>query len=280
MFKKSTLLLNLAMAIAFLQSLTLKVNANEIVKLEGDIKLKREGESDFQPANILDSLNYKDEFQVGTDSLVMIRCSNIRKAIVEQPGEYIVSNYCEEGKATKVVDNNNKFRPPTEDLSQIPYIISPRNSSIFPEEITIKWNQVVDASSYKVVIEDWEVETTDTEIVYTGEPLTPGFYFVSVEANNGESSGDVGFNIVDKEQAQLIQTEAEQIRQEGLESEAEKFILAKFYQDNNLHILAIEILEDLVAAGSQTKNVYLLLEDIYDQVGLELEAYDLSQQIM
>ena len=45
-------------------------------------------------------------------------------------------------------------------------------------------------------------------------------------------------------------------------------------------MLAVEILEDLLQSGSQTKNVYLLLADIYKQVGLETEAYDLAQQAL
>lgn len=273
-------LLNAIIINIILLSKNSSVDANEIVKLNGDIKLKRSEETEFKPASFLDTLNYEDEFQVGANSSVMIRCSNTNKSVIDQTGTYLVSSYCDKGEATKVIDNNNTFRPPTEDLSQTPYIISPRNSSIFPEEITIKWNQVAEATKYIVKIEDWQAETTNTEIIYTGEPLTPGFYFLSVEADNGESSGDVGFSTIDDEQAQSIQAEAVKIKQEGLEAEAEKFILAKFYQDNNLHMLAIEVLEDLLAAGSQTKNIYLLLANLYEKVGLESEAYGLSQQAM
>ncbi len=127
---------------------------------------------------------------------------------------------------------------------------------------------------------EWETETTDTKVIYTGKPLTPGFYFVSVEADNGEFSGNVGFIVIEKRQAQLIREEAEKIKQEGLDKEAEVFILARFYRSNDLKMLAIEVLEDLVGSGSQTKNIYLLLANIYDQVGLEIEAYERSQQAL
>ncbi|MEL6442199.1 MAG: hypothetical protein AAFQ80_23505 [Cyanobacteria bacterium J06621_8] len=275
-----TIVLNITIVIAFLQGSTQKADANEIVKLKGDIRLRKNGENEFQPANFLDSLSYEDEFQVGTNSSLMIRCSNTHKPVIEQPGTYLVSNYCDEGEATEVLENNIRFRPPTEDLSHTPYIISPRNSSIFPEEITIKWNPVASATSYTVRIDDWEAETTNTEIVYTGETLNPGFHFVSVEADNGESSGDIGFTIINLEQAQLIQQGVTKIRQEGLEIEAEKFILARFYRNKGFHMSAIEILEDLVATGNQTKNVYLLLINLYEQVGLESEAYEISQQVI
>jgi Tfp pilus assembly protein PilF len=43
-------------------------------------------------------------------------------------------------------------------------------------------------------------------------------------------------------------------------------------------MLAIEILEDLVRSGSQTQNVYLLLADIYEEIGLKIEAYELYRK--
>lgn len=256
------------------------VNANEIVKLSGNIELKRKGETDFQPANFLDTLSYEDEFQVDTNSWVVIRCSNTDKPRIEKPGIHLVSKYCPEGEETGPLDNNRTFRPPTEDLTQTPYIISPRNSSIFPEQITIKWNRVSEVTNYRVQLGEWETETTNIEVLYTGEPLTPGFYFVSIEADNGVSSGNVGFTVIDKEQAQLVREEAEKIKQEGLDQEAEAFILARFYQSHKLNMLAIEVLESLVKSGSQTQNVYLLLAEIYKQVGLKLEAYERFEQAL
>ncbi len=257
------------------------VNANEIIKLSGDIKLKRkveQGETEFEPANFLDTLNYQDEFEVGANSWVVIRCSNTDKPKIEQAGTYLVSKYCPEGEATEPLNNNRTFRPPTEDLTQTPYIISPRNSWILPKQITIKWNRVSEATNYKIKVGEWQKKTTDTEVVYTGEPLTPGSYFVSVEADNGESSEDILFVVINEEQAKLVQEKAEEIKQEGLEQEAEAFILARFYRSHKLNMLAIEVLEDLVRSGSQTKNIYLLLADIYDKVGLKLEAYERSEQ--
>jgi hypothetical protein len=215
----------------------------------------------------------QDELQLGANSWVVIRCGNTDKSKIEQSGTYLISKYCPEGKKTVVIDNNNRFRPPTEDLTQIPYIISPRISSIFPEPIIIKWNPISEVNSYQVKLGEWERKNNKTEITYAGKPLTPGYYSVSVEADNGQSSGDVGFVILDERKAQAIQKEAEKIKQEGLDKEAEAFILARFYRSNDLKMLALEVLEDLVRSGSQTKNVYLLLADIYDEVGLKVEAY-------
>lgn len=274
------ILLSLTVFGIILLGLKQSANANEIVKLSGDIQLKRRGESEFEPAIFLDTVNYEDKLQVSANSWVVIRCGNTDKPKIEQPGTYLVSKYCPEGEATEPLNNNRTFRPPTEDLTQTPYIISPRNSSIFPEQITIKWNRVSEATNYRVQVGEWETETTDTKVIYTGEPLTPGFNFVSVEADNGESSGDVGFTVIEERQAQLIREEAEKIKQEGLDKEAEAFILARLYRSYKLNMLAIEVLEDLVRSGSQTKNIYLLLANIYDEVGLEVEGYERSQQAL
>jgi hypothetical protein len=276
--KSIKILFKLTIFSVILLGLNQSTNANEIIKLSGDIKLKRNGDNKFKLANFLDTINYEDEFQVGTNSWVVIRCDNTDKPKIEQPGTYLVSKYCPEGERTTVIDNNGTFRPPTEDLTQTPYIISPRSSSIFPEQITIKWNPISGATKYQVKLGEWQTETTNTEVLYTGKSLTPGYYSVSVEADNGESSGDVGFVIIDERQAQTIQKEAEKIKQEGLDKEAEAFILARFYRSKDLKMLAIKVLEDLVRSGSETKNVYLLLADIYDEVGLKLEANELYKK--
>ena len=73
---------------------------------------------------------------------------------------------------------------------------------------------------------------------------------------------------------------AKEIKKEGLGTEAEAFVLANFYYGNDLKMLAIENLEYLVRSGSKNKNVYLLLADIYKQVGLETEAYNLAQKAL
>lgn len=274
------ILFNLIIFSLILLGLNQSAEANEIVELDGNIKFKRNGESKFQPANFLDTIDYEDELQVGANSWVIIRCDNTDKPKIEQPGTYLVSKYCPKGKKTVVMDNNGTFRPPTEDLSQIPYIISPRNSAIFPEQIIIKWNPVSKATSYQVKVGKWQTKTTKTEVLYTGKPLTPGFYSVSIKANNGQSSGDVGFVIINEQQAQSVQEEAGKIKQEGLDKEAEAFILARFYRSQDLKMLAIKVLEDLVRSGSQTKNVYLQLADLYDEVGLKLEAYERHKQAL
>lgn len=274
-------LFTLTLIIIALFGLNQNANANRILELEGDVKFK-EKDNEFQLADLYEHLSYEDKLQIGADSSVVIRCRNTDKKTIIEPGRHSVSKICPPGELAEVIEdeNDHRLRPPTADLSQTPYIISPRNSSIFPEEITIKWNPVSDANSYTVKIEDWEAKTTNTEIIYSGEPLAPGFYFVSVKADNGESSGDVGFIVIDEQQAQFIREEASKIKQEGLETEAEEFILAEFYQDNDLHMLAIEILENLVATGNETKNIYSLLADIYNKVGLESEAYEFNKQAM
>lgn len=278
--KSIILLFNLIVFSLILLESNQNVNANEIIKISGDIKLKRKGDNKFQLANLLDTVNYEDELQIGANSWVVIRCSNTDKPKIEKPGTYLVSKYCLEGEKTERIDNNDTFRPPTEDLTQTPYIISPRISSIFPKQITIKWNPIPEANNYQVKLGEWQTKTSKTEITYVGKPLAPGYYSVSVEADNGQSSGDVGFVIIDARNAQVIQKKAEKIKQEGLDKEVETFILARFYCSNDLNMLAIKVLEDLVRSGSKTKNVYLLLADVYDDVGLKVEAYKYQKQAL
>ena len=55
-------------------------------------------------------------------------------------------------------------------------------------------------------------------------------------------------------------------------------ILAYLYRGKELNAEAIEVLEALVKAGSQTTTVYQLLGDIYQQIGWSLMAKEVYRQ--
>ena len=169
-------------------------------------------------------------------------------------------------------------------LQQLPYLISPRNTNVFNESLTILWNQVSGASQYKVKVGDWERETKETQIVYDGE-LEPGeFYSVTVVADNGATSTqeDDGQNswfiVLEDEEAKTFREQVAVIQQQELSQEQKGLILAYFYRGKELNAEAIQVLEGLVKSGNQTATVYQLLGDIYRQVGLNLMAKEVYQQ--
>ena len=256
---------------------------NLIINFSGDVKVKKDEWSQWQKADSVRTLSPNDQIEIGTNSSATIYCSDLSEWTINEPGTYWLYDGCSPGEATlKLPNSNNDTRRPggikEQALQSIPYIITPRNTSILNNQPTIRWNTVPGATQYKVIVEDWEAETSETEIVYTGELEAEFFYFVSVVADNSSSSEDeaeVGFMVLDehKEKDTLVHIEA--IKQQGLTKEVEGLVLAHLYRGNDLNAEAIEILEESIQVGSKQVSVYQLLGDIYQQVGLSLEAKEI-----
>ena len=180
-------------------------------------------------------------------------------------------------------DTRRFYNITEERLQQLLYIIAPRQTLVFNDSLTLRWNDVSGATQYRVRVGDWERQTDETQIVYDGE-LKPGeFYTVKIVADNGTASTDEDggqyswFIVLEEEEAKTLQELAGAIELQENE-EGEGLILAYFYRGNGLNAKAIEILEGLVKSGTQTTTVYRLLGDIYQQVGLNLMAKAVYRQ--
>lgn len=255
-------------------------------EFKGNVQVKKAQQSQFQQANAgITTLSSDDQIKLGSNASVTIYCSNLNQWTVTQPGTYSVSQGCPAGEAIIVLcpDCNNRTRRPLgtkeERLQQLPYLISPRNTLVFNNSLTLRWNGVSEATSYTVKVGDWEEQTNGTQILYDGE-LKPGeFYPVRVVADNGVSSTDEDndgqyswFIVLEEGEAKALQEQVAVINQQELSKEQEGLILAYLYRGEELNAEAIEVLEALVKSGSQTTTVYQLLGDIYQQIGLSLMA--------
>ncbi|GGA27005.1 hypothetical protein CYANOKiyG1_43170 [Okeania sp. KiyG1] len=263
---------------------------HHIIDVRGNVQVKKAQWKDFYQAESGITLSGEDKIKLGSNASVTVYCSDRNKWTVEQPGTYLVSEGCPEGEAVirSCPDcNNDTRRPPgikEEGLQQLPYVISPRNTNVFNDSLTIRWNEVSGATQYKVQVGDWEGETRETQIVYDGE-LEPGeFYAVEIVADNGVASTDEDdgqnswFIVLEEEEAETLREKVAAIAQDELTQEQEGLILAYFYRGNELNAEAIQVLEGLVKSGSQTATVYQLLGDIYQRVGLNLMAKEVYQQ--
>ena len=163
-------------------------------------------------------------------------------------------------------------------------MISPRNTYIFNDSLTIRWNEVSGATNYKVKVEDWERETKDNQIIYDGELESGEYYRMTVVADNGAASKDeddtrtIWFIVLEDQEAKTLREQVEAIEQDELSQDQKGLILAHFYIKNQLYFEAIQVLEELVKSGSQALSVHKLLGDIYQQVGLSLMAKEIYQQ--
>ncbi|HLP89824.1 MAG TPA: tetratricopeptide repeat protein [Nostocaceae cyanobacterium] len=160
---------------------------------------------------------------------------------------------------------------------KIPYLISPRNTSISTLQPTLRWNSVKGATSYQVQIlgpeVDWTTKVNQSEVVYSGnQPLKPGFrYRVIITASNGASTKDKdnsGFTVLSDADTQRVKTDIGNLEQQLLSNEVKNLTLAHLYRTNNLNADAIELLEGLTKKGNKTTAVYQLLGNIYQQIAL------------
>ncbi|NEP78785.1 MAG: tetratricopeptide repeat protein, partial [Okeania sp. SIO3B3] len=265
--------------------------AHILIDVRGNVQVKKVQWKDFHKAESGITLSGEDKIKLGSNASVTVYCSDRNRWTVEQPGTYLVSKGCSEGEAVIRLCpdcNNDKLRPPSikeETLQQLPYVISPRDTYVFNDSLTIRWNEVSGATNYTVMVEDWEGETNETQILYDGE-LEPGEpYFVTVVADNGATSKQEDedyyyswFTVLEEEEAKTLREQVAVIKQQKLSQEQEGLILAYFYREKKLNFEAIQVLEGLVKSESQKETVYKLLGDIYRQVGLSLMAKEVYQQ--
>ncbi|NEP87369.1 MAG: tetratricopeptide repeat protein [Okeania sp. SIO2C2] len=260
-----------------------------LIDVRGNVQVKKAQWKGFIQAESGITLSSEDKIKLGSNASVTVYCSDRNQWTETQAGTYLVSKGCPEGETVIRLcpDCNNDTRRPSgkkeERLKQLPYLISPRNTLVFNDSLTLRWNRVSGASQYKIKVGDWEGQTQETQIVYDGE-LEPGeFYTVRVVADNGVASTDEDdgqyswFIVLEEEEAKTLQ---EQVGAIALQEnpEREGLVLAYFYRGNELNAKAIQVLEGLVKSGSQTTTVYQLLGDIYQQVGLSLMAKEVYQQ--
>ena len=270
---------------------------NLISEIEGDIKLKRSQGNSYQKANIGDLLNPSDQLQLGAGASATVMCDNLTFWRVPAVKVSLVSDGC--GSNPSIIFRPNSLRSPSRAPNEeIPYIISPRNTALLTNRPILRWNAVAGATRYRVRVQDagltleWQMETSQTQIEYTGKPplQTNSNYSVIVEIDTGDSSAeeqgtDLSFTLLDAQKAESVRIQVAKLKQQKLTQEVEGLAIAYLYQSYNLKAEAIELLEGLMKQGSQTTAASQLLGDLYLQVGLKkkkksayLQALELAKR--
>lgn len=252
----------------------------------GQVLLKREGWSDYHPTDAGTELYDGDLLNPTRGTIVHILCAD-RKTIVLVPAGVISSamTHCPAQSISFSRRKSNIIGIRAEINTLIPYIISPRRTSLLNDKPKLCWNAVFGATRYTVRVRGpkrviWETQVSGNEVVYTGEPpLEPGVeYLLIVETDNGASSKDepvpgaLKFKLLNETDAQLVRADLEQLTKHELADEAQALSQAYLYLRYELRAEAIETLEAIASKGSQIAGVYRTLGDVYRQVGLNLLA--------
>lgn len=256
----------------------------QIIQLLGNVQVKRAYGSLIRPITGI-PIYPGDELLTANGAQVVVQCTDL--TVWSVPGGKNQVNPC----ATPSEDSQDAKCSPglvscpdrggaiAWNNPAIPYLISPRRTTLLNNKPTFRWHPVANATSYKVRVRgedvDWQTQVNDTEISYSGEtPLTPGVYYLwTVETRDRgsveENIPGLGVRILDSQTQAQIKTAASQIlANDQLNPEAKALSLVNLYLSYDLKQNAIETLDNLVSQGNPTAAIYHQLGQLYRQVGL------------
>jgi hypothetical protein len=248
-----------------------------VTGVKGNVQVQRQGQKQ-QKVFFGYRLKTADRLVVRKGETVTVLCQNLRLATLQQVGTFEVAKVCQvSGRSVlKSLNQDRIGTKPLMDLT-IPYIISPRDTTVVEAQPLLRWNPVTGSKKYQVTVTgpevNWETMVNETHVKYGGSmPLKPGIrYRVTVTAENGESSqknGVTGFSRLEDELVQQVQADITTVQQQDLSEEAKVLAIAHIERSNNLNAGAIDRLEQWLGQGNRSAAVYQLLGDLYWQVGL------------
>lgn len=254
--------------------------------------LKRVGWRDFYAVGWGTVLHRGDLLQAGAQEDVKIVCDTLTLTHLSAGTTKSVTDLCPpQPEVVTILKSGeysiNKSRGGL--MSDLPYIITPRQSLVSTTTPHVRWNPVPNATVYTVRIigHDWHTTTTDTALL--APPLQRGqVYQVVVEATNGdwvrssqeENLPRTGFLLIESDDAQRI--EGLQMRVQALELDSAEFnyTLAILYQTEQLYSEAITHLHNTIDNTQQSGRVHLLLGDLYRRISLESDAITAYNQAL
>lgn len=257
-----------------------------ILLATGRVLLKRNGWSSYHPTSAGTALYSDDLLQPDLGVKVIVICPNLTKWRVPAGEPSSLNEGCQ-GPGILIRPNSLAITTTYGGSnSLIPYIVSPRSTSVLTDKPILRWNAVPGVANYTVKLSSqngviWSQKVSGTQVVYPGTPpLKPGVaYSLLVEAANGKSSQDEGttglqFNLLDQQQVQQVRDSVEGLDKQGLPDEVKALYLVDLYRERKFNLIAeaIATLEALVVKSNKTPIFYRTLGDLYWQVGLKLLA--------
>lgn len=158
-----------------------------------------------------------------------------------------------------------------------PVLTNPYSRVLIDDRPTLKWNPVIDATSYTVYLSgknvDWAEKVESTKLPY---PINqPGLqygntYKIVVVANRGDSSINdsvAAVSLLSKDDIEQLQKTAKQIEDLNLPKNEEAFYLDSLYMSKSLIDKSIELLKSQIAQ-SQDPRLHRILGDRYFEAGV------------
>ena len=270
-------------------STSMRTDYSLLLAVKGDLTLKREGWTDYHSTAFGAIIHHGDLLYPSAGAEAVILCADLTVSRIPPGVPVGILQHCQPppepilrrgesniGQTRSVVDTG------------IPFIITPRKTRLLESPVALRWNDIVGANSYDVLLRNlstgetlWETSVSTAEAIFPGFPYLESdvSYLVVVTADDGTSSLDevapgLGFTVLDDEEVLQLEGRASQLDDLGLDPEAEALARAHLYASSELNDAAIRTLEDAIANGAEHAAVYRLLGVIYQKVGLYPLAED------
>ncbi len=251
--------------------------------VSGQVELDRLGRGNFQKTQAPLKLNSEDLLRSSEPRNTRILCFGHKFSSPISQEEIAVKDVCGSQQRITFKDGTGpETRTPKPTDPNIPYIISPRKTTLLTNRPTLKWNAVAGTTFYEVKLigpgVDWKIKTDKTSITYSGEnDLQPGEakYTLIVTTDKGISSkkdlsrsDGISFSVLSEDKIKEVKKAVEDLEKKGLTAEMQGLALAYFYQEENLRAEAIKVLEELSKQKTTEPEVYRTLGELYETIFL------------
>ena len=218
---------------------------NLLVVVEGPAELKRKEWSGFHPTAFGTVLHRGDQLRPAKGAKAVVLCDGLTTWTVPAGVPSGLSTGCPPPQKPVLVRDGGTIGPSRgASDNSIPYIISPRRTSLLNGQPILRWNEISskDVTEYRVVIRKeelgdvvWETKAKESGIQFPDDTrLQSGVaYLLVVEAKNGTSSEDEGtpdlrFSLMDEAEVRRVESIVEELEGLELADEAKSFALAQF----------------------------------------------------
>lgn len=268
---------------------------NLLVQAKGSVQIRREGWKDFLPVGFGALIVPGDLLRVSDGSLVSVFCgsdSTWDESLIELSADGLEHGVpCRSGRPPRPWSDVAAARGENE--SDIPFVITPRNSALGSDRPFLRWNDI-GVSSYTISImgEDLQnrapIEVSESEIPWPGEwpPLEPGANYVlivdgeDIKSNDGnEGNIGLGFWLLPDEESQRIQSLEEIIRSQNMSVEGTDLLIAELYQNNNMRAEAAQRLQSAISVQPSAA-MWLKYGRLQLEIGLPGEAIQAFNQAL
>jgi hypothetical protein len=263
---------------------------NVVAEVLGRVEVKRAGWNNFVPAAMGMLVKNGDLFKLTEKARAKVLCADLSVLVIREPSRRVDC-----GTAKPVLYfKGSRYRPPRAGLliAAFPVLISPRMTKLLDPRPTLRWLPVSGVTTYRVSImhgmaEYWGQEVrgaTNLKYPESAPALVAGETYKVVVTANGRNSNEeglvnLGFALLDREQAQAVREVEGKIRALNLPEATTKFLIANLYatwgvdtedpRDDRwaLNAEAIELLEE-ASAVQPDPAVLRMLGDLYLTLGL------------